>query len=192
MSYPAESGGVMTHQNARTIGRVLQDLATWAEILEDKNGALTLVAWQALGLLLDIEARKTKMLLLGLCRTTSNDPRTYYKLKEACVVPVADFKHLSPNPARMLKEQEEKLPKDLIGAIGAMMVVNVEQAEDDPRPVLEAASKFSTIMCTPLGVFDAFRTDFQPLGQYTEAKWKASFSNVLRGGLFTTPFRRTP
>lgn len=106
---------------------------------------LSVVAWLALGLLDDIEARKSKVLVLGLCRTASENPSTYYTLKEARVVPVAElkriYKHHSTNPGRVLREHEQIRQAD--GAIGAMLVISVEQAEDDSRTVLEALSQAS-------------------------------------------------
>ncbi|KAJ7177209.1 hypothetical protein C8R43DRAFT_506377, partial [Mycena crocata] len=102
--------------------------------------ALTITAWQALGLLGDIEARKSKVLVLGLCRTESTTPKTYYTLKEAAVVSVADLKRIfkgrSQNPGRVLREHEQIRVAD--SAIGAMLVMCVEQTEDDNRTVVEA------------------------------------------------------
>ncbi len=103
------------------------------------------MAWHALGLVRDIEARKSKILLLGLHRTASSDPKTYYTLKDVCILPVADatriFKGVAQNPARILKDVEKE--RQIDGAIGGMLVMSVEQAADDNRPVLEALGKVS-------------------------------------------------
>jgi hypothetical protein len=106
---------------------------------------LTVVAWHALGLLGDIEARKSNILVLGLCRTSSSDPKTYYTLKDVGILPVADakriFKGRLQHPSRILKDAEKQRQAD--GAIGAMLVISVEQAGDDNRTVLEAVSQVS-------------------------------------------------
>ncbi|KAJ7093771.1 hypothetical protein C8R44DRAFT_815090 [Mycena epipterygia] len=176
-------------QGTRTVGQVMQDLGAWAQV---HNGeGLPIVAWQALGLLGDIEARKSKVLVLGLCRTASNDPRTYYTLKEVRVVSVAELKRIfkgrSNNPGRILKENEKIRLDD--SALGAMLVMSVEQAEDDSRPVLEAMGQISTMTFQPLGVFEVHRTNLERIGQLPEPMWKACLTNVLRGGLFSPTFR---
>jgi hypothetical protein len=123
-------------------------------VIADANfrECLTVVAWHALGLLSDIEARKSKILLLGLCRTPSNDPRTYYTLKDVCVVPLADikriFKNLPQKPSRMLKDNEQE--RQMSGAIGSMLVMSLEQTADDSRPVLEALGKVGLSLVLPL------------------------------------------
>ncbi|KAJ7785347.1 hypothetical protein DFH07DRAFT_948429 [Mycena maculata] len=178
--------------DADTRGQVLQDLAAWANV---HNGdTLTVVAWQALGLLSDIEARKSKVLLLGLCRTPSSDPKTYYTLKEACVLSLSDLNQVFKNrrsvahgnPGRILKENE-KLRKSKDGAIGAVLVISVEQAEDDSRPVLEALGR-TPVTWQPLGVFEEHRISFQKYGQFPEPLWKACLDNTLRGGIFAPTF----
>jgi len=197
LSYPIGNLGEGHSQGTRTRGQVLQDLTAWAEI---HNGdTLTVTAWQALGLLGDIEARKSKVLVLGLCRTKSRDPKTYYTLKETCVVPMADLKSIYKNcrsvqgsvmhnPSRILKEQE-KTRQAADGAIGAVLVMSVEQAEDDERSVLAALSQMSTMTFQPLGVFEEHRTSFSRMGQLPEVLWKACLINVLRGGLYAPTFR---
>jgi hypothetical protein len=106
---------------------------------------LTIVTWHALGLLQDIEARKSNVLVLGLHRTSSDTPKTFYTLKEACVAPLAEvkrkLKYRSLNPSHILRDHETKRLAD--GDIGAMLVMSVEQAEDDNRPVLEVLGKVS-------------------------------------------------
>ncbi|KAF7353929.1 hypothetical protein MVEN_01079200 [Mycena venus] len=189
MSYPVGNLGDNQRQGNRNMGQVLQDLMAWAQV---HNGeSITVVAWHALGLVRDIEARKSKILLLGLCRTSSNDPKTFYTLKDVCVVPVADakriFKGRSQNPARILKDVEQERQMD--GAIGGMLVMSVEQAADDNRPVLEALAKISTMISQPLGVFEVHRTAFQRIGQLPEQVWKACLESALRGGLFSPIFR---
>lgn len=189
LSYAAGNLGDGQRQGNRTMGQVLQDLMAWAQV---HNGeTLTVVAWHALGLVRDIEARKSKILLLGLCRASSNDPKTFYTLKDVCVVPVADvkriFKGSSQNPARMLKDAEKEQQED--GAIGGMLVMSMEQEADDRRPVLEALGKISTMTFQPLGVFEVHRTAFKPIGQLPESIWKACLENALRGGLFSPIFR---
>ncbi|KAJ6562756.1 hypothetical protein DFH09DRAFT_1315829 [Mycena vulgaris] len=181
--------GDRRRKGTRTMGQVLKDLGAWAR--EHNGDTLTVVAWQALGLFSDIEARKSKVLLLGLCRTPSTTPRTYYTLKEVCVVPVADLKRIfkkrgPQNPARMLKEEEKVRQAD--GAIGAVLVMSVEQTEDDSRSVLEAVSQISTMTFQALGVFEEHRISFQRLGQLPEPVWKACFVKGLCGGTFTIPF----
>ncbi|KAF7359020.1 Ankyrin [Mycena sanguinolenta] len=188
MSLPAGNIGG-TRQGNRLTGEVLRDLTVWAEVY---NGdCLTVVAWHALGLLRDIEARKSKILLLGLRRTPSNDPKTYYTLKDVCVVPVVDakriFKNLSPNPIRILRDAETERQKD--GAIGAMLVISLEQAVDDNRPAVEVLGKTSSTIFQPLGVFEIHRTTFQSIGQFPEPVWKTCLNNCLRGGAFSLKFR---
>ncbi|KAJ7506792.1 hypothetical protein B0H11DRAFT_243926 [Mycena galericulata] len=189
MSMPVGNIGERNRQGTRTIGQVLQDLSAWAQV---HNGeALTVTAWQALGLLGDIEARKSKVLVVALRRTPSDDPKTYYTLKDTCAVPVADlkriFKNFSQTPGRMLREHEQIRKAD--GAIGAMLVMSVEQAADDNRTILEILGKISTLTFQPLGVFEEHRTSFSRIGQLPEPVWKACLDNVLRGGLFTPTFR---
>ncbi|KAJ7452889.1 hypothetical protein FB451DRAFT_1282341 [Mycena latifolia] len=189
MSHPVGNLGDSRCQSGRTMGQGLQDLGAWAQV---HNGdALTVVAWQALGLLHDIEARKSKVLVLGLCRTPSSTPKTYYTLKEAAVVPVAELKRIfkgrSQHPGRILKEHEQIRLAD--GALGAMLVMCVEQAEDDSRTVVEALTQISTLTFQPLGVFKVHRENLTRIGQLPEALWKACLANALRGGLFTPTFR---
>ncbi|KAJ7184657.1 hypothetical protein C8R46DRAFT_938641 [Mycena filopes] len=189
LSDPIGNIGDGHRTGTRSMGKVLQDLGAWAEA---HNGlTLTVVAWQALGLLGDIEARKSKVLILGLCRTTSTTPKMYYTLKDAHVASVAElkqrFKHHSSNPGRILREQEQIRQAD--GAIGAMLVMSVEQTEDDPRSVMQALGEISTMTFQPLGVCEEHRTSFQRIGQLRETVWKASLGNALRGGVFLPVFR---
>ncbi|KAJ6447569.1 hypothetical protein C8R47DRAFT_1208348 [Mycena vitilis] len=189
MAYAMGNLGDNQRQSTRSMGRVLQDLMAWAEV---HNGdCLTVVAWHALGLLRDIEARKSKVLLLGLTRTQSSDPKTYYLLKDVCVVPMADvkraFKSTSQRPSHALRENEEQRKKD--GAIGAMLVISVEQEDDDTRPVAETLGKVAPIAMQPLGVFEVHRKAFQRTGPIPESLWKACLINSLRGGLFAPTFR---
>ncbi|KAJ6612183.1 hypothetical protein B0H10DRAFT_2223322 [Mycena sp. CBHHK59/15] len=188
MSHPVGNLGGSRRQGTRTMGQVLHDLQAWAQV---HNGdTLTVTAWQALGLLHDIAARKSKVLVLGLCRTPSDTPKTYYTLKEAAVVPVADLKRIfkgrSQHPGRILKEHEQIRLAD--GALGAMLVIGVEQAESDSRTVVEAINEISTMSFNPLGVFEMHRA-LPRLGQLPEAMWKACLANALRSGLFTPTFR---
>ncbi|KAJ7026036.1 hypothetical protein C8F04DRAFT_1268630 [Mycena alexandri] len=174
----------------------MEDINRWAEV---HNGdCLPIVAWQALGLLRDIEARKSKILILGLCRTASTTPRTYYTLKEVYVASAIEvkriFKGRSNNPGRVLREQEEIRLKD--GALGAMLILTVEMAADDNRPLMTALGQagftfhaLSTMTMHPLGVFEVHRTAIQQIGQLPEIMWKTCLSNVLRGGLFSFTFR---
>ncbi|KAJ7176304.1 hypothetical protein C8R43DRAFT_556971 [Mycena crocata] len=173
------------------MGQVLQDLSAWA--LEHNGDTLTITAWHALGLLDDLEARKSKVLLLGLCRTQVHDnPRLYYNLKEACVVPVADlkriFKHRSQHPGRLLRQNEQVRLKD--GAIGVMLVMSVEQTADDTRTVVEAVGQISTMTFQPLGVFDVHLESVRRLhgGVVSETMWKACLANSLKGGRFFPMF----
>ncbi|KAJ7041867.1 hypothetical protein C8F04DRAFT_1077530 [Mycena alexandri] len=191
LSEPIRSIGGAKRKGTRTMGKALHELGSWAQV---HNGeALTVAAWQALGLLGDIEARKSKVLVLGLCRSTSDTPKLYYTLKEAYVASVTElrriFKHYrgNPGPSRMLRENERIRQAD--GAIGAVMVISVEQPEDDPRSVLEALSQVSPMTFQPLGVFEEHRISFsQRLGQLHEQIWKPSLANVLRGGRFLPMF----
>ncbi|KAF8209443.1 hypothetical protein K438DRAFT_1811052 [Mycena galopus ATCC 62051] len=189
MSLPVGDIGDPHRQGNRTSGKVFEDLMAWAQVHNEDS--LTVVAWHALGLVRDVEARKSKILLLGLCRTSSNDPKTYYTCKDVCVVPVADmkriFKHVSQNPSRILKDAEEQRLRD--GAIGGMLVMSVEQAADDSRPILEAVGKVANMIFQPLGVFEVHRTTFQRIGQLPEPVWRACLDNTLRGGLFSPIFR---
>ncbi|KAJ6500875.1 hypothetical protein C8R45DRAFT_82773 [Mycena sanguinolenta] len=188
MSLPA--GNIAgERQGNRLTGEVFRDLKAWAEVY---NGdCLTVVAWHALGLLQDIEARKSKILLLGLRRTSSEDPKTFYTLKDVCVVPLVDakriFKNHSPNPLRILRDNDTERQKD--GAIGAMLVVSLEQAADDNRPAVEVLGKTTSTIFQPLGVFETHRTTFQSIGQFPEPVWKTCLSNCLRGGAFSLTFR---
>ncbi|KAJ6567015.1 hypothetical protein B0H19DRAFT_1139156 [Mycena capillaripes] len=189
MSYAIGTLGDGNRKGTRTMGQVLQDLMAWAEV---HNGdCLTVVAWHALGLVRDIEARKSKILLLGLRRTTSTDPKTYYTLKDVTVVPMAEikriFKNLSQKPSHVLRDNEAQ--RQIEGGIGAMLVMSVEQAEDDNRPVVETLGKISTMTFQPLGVFEVHRTNFQRIGQLPESIWKPCLINALRGGLFAPTFR---
>ncbi|KAJ6566957.1 hypothetical protein B0H19DRAFT_1258131 [Mycena capillaripes] len=158
-----------------------------------------MVGWQALGPLADIEARKSKVLLLGLCRAPSNDPVTYYTLKDACVVPLAAvkraFKNTSQRPSRILKDYEQE--RQMNGWIGAMLGISMEQAEDDSRPVSEALGKVrlsftrrSRALQIQAHPFIAdHRAGIQKLGQLPEEISKACLANALCGGLFTPTFR---
>ncbi|KAJ6609414.1 hypothetical protein B0H10DRAFT_1954622 [Mycena sp. CBHHK59/15] len=208
--------GSMGPSTARPSG--VGSSAQWVRALHPHNAiadtefrdTLTVTAWQALGLLHDIAARKSKVLVLGLCRTPSDTPKTYYTLKEAAVVPVADLKRIfkgrSQHPGRILKEHEQIRLAD--GALGAMLVIGVEQAESDSRTVVEAINEvnlffllpfspiqgssfhhqISTMSFNPLGVFEMHRA-LPRLGQLPEAMWKACLANALLGGLFTPTFR---
>ncbi|KAJ7878573.1 hypothetical protein B0H14DRAFT_3129993 [Mycena olivaceomarginata] len=189
LALPIGDVGHSRSQGARTVGQALQDIGAWAQV---HNGdLLTVVAWHALGLLGDIEARKSNILVLGLCRTSSSDPKTYYTLKDVGILPVADakriFKGRLQHPSRILKDAEKQRQAD--GAIGAMLVISVEQAGDDNRTVLEAVSQSTTCAYQPLGVFEVHRTSLSRVGQLPEAMWKACLANVLRGGLLSPHFR---
>ncbi|KAJ7643517.1 hypothetical protein FB45DRAFT_1113493 [Roridomyces roridus] len=163
----------------------------WA--MAHNGDTLTITAWQALGLLSDIEARKSKVLVIGLCRTQSTVPRMYYTLKDVCTVAVSELKPIfstrtpTHSPYRILKDEEKKSRED--GHIGAMMVICMELLEDDERDLLTALGQISTANYQPLRVFEVTRTMVARLGQLQESQWKACLANVLRGGLYFPTFR---
>ncbi|KAK7035969.1 ankyrin [Favolaschia claudopus] len=179
-------------QGNRTMGQVLQDLGAWAQI---HNGeSITVAAWHALGLVNDLNARKSKILLLGLCRTSSTEPKTFYTLKDACALPMTEVRHIFKNrsggcgsPSRMLKDAEAEHQGN--GHIGGMLVVSFEQSPTDERPIAEAVAKMSTMVFQPLGVFEVHRDAFRRIGQLSEEAWKACLGNALRGGQFYPVFR---
>ncbi|KAJ7643535.1 hypothetical protein FB45DRAFT_895360 [Roridomyces roridus] len=191
LSQPVGNIGDGNRQGTRTTWQVLQDLSAWAQI---HNGdTLTVTAWQALGLLTDINARKSKVLVLSLRRTQSTDPKTYHTLKEACVVPLSELKAIFANrspmnsPSRMLRDDEKKRQED--GGIGSVMVVSIEMEDDDQRPVMTALSQISTMTFQPLGVFNVHQTSLSRVGQLPERLWKACLANSLRGGVYAPTFR---
>ncbi|KAJ7825284.1 hypothetical protein B0H14DRAFT_2820943, partial [Mycena olivaceomarginata] len=195
LALPIGDVGHSRSQGARTVGQALQDIGAWAQVHNGSvcvaHGSLDGGGVACPGPLGDIEARKSNILVLGLCRTSSSDPKTYYTLKDVGILPVADakriFKGRLQHPSRILKDAEKQRQAD--GAIGAMLVISVEQAGNDNRTVLEAVSQSTTCAYQPLGVFEVHRTSLSRVGQLPEAMWKACLANVLRGGLWSPHFR---
>lgn len=142
-----------------------------------------------LDLLKDISRARTHFLAVTLRRTTSSNPRLFYSLVEAEVLPWSALETVYENrvnygdssqvsPRKMFKADEERR-KRLHGALGSVMVVSIELPAGDNRPPRNALGevgikslaqliiKFVESLVLSLQVAIHI---LQPLGLFTEHK----------------------
>ncbi|KAJ7643534.1 hypothetical protein FB45DRAFT_1052493 [Roridomyces roridus] len=180
----------------RLVRDVLEDLKAWTDI--HGREALIVAGWQALGLLNDVQARKSKALVIALNRTHSTNPATYYtqgSVRRPDCGAESHFrsargKFRGANPFQFFKGQEKK-DRDR-GYIGAMLVICVEQAHNDDRHVIEAMNDSSTVSSFhALTVSKLAGDNIRGIcGQLPERLWKAFLDDSRRGVIPKTPLQK--
>jgi len=180
----------------RTRGDTLRDLSAYAN---SHNGdTLTVSSWNVLGLTRDISRAKTHFLALTLRRTDSSNPRTYYSLIEAEVLPWTvleaiyanrgNFTDLSPvSPRAMLEQDAERRKPD--GALGSVMVISIELPEGDNRPPRDALKELNVHIMQPLGLFDVHKNSLSRLPSLSKALYIKCLENSLKGGAYSMRFQ---
>jgi hypothetical protein len=96
----------------------------------------------------DISRARTHFLALTLRRATSSNPRLFYSLVEAEVLPWsaldtvyanrANFSDSSPVSPRKIFEKDEENRRRMGGSLGSVMVTSIELPAGDNRPPRDA------------------------------------------------------